>query len=304
MSVTSAYPVLKDEIRGDVGRDVALSRHTTWHIGGPASLFVRVDTLGSLKRALAICREHEVLWVVLGKGSNVLCSDDGFNGCVITLGGDFARVNVGEDGCLVAGAGARTSHVIDVARKAGLSGLEFLVGVPGTLGGALAMNAGSRDEWISSRLRDMVVLRPGEGVVRYGASDISWGYRESSLPSGEIILEATFELEPADPAVISHEMDRRLHRRKATQPIEVASCGSVFRNPERGSVAEMVEACGLKGYSVGDAQVSPKHANFIVNNGGARASDVLEVIRHVRDTVKEAYGTDLATEVKFLGFSS
>lgn len=166
------------------------------------------------------------------------------------------------------------------------------------------MDAGTRHEWIGQRLSDVVVLRPGEGLHRYPASEVEWGYRRTSIPTSEIVLEATLRLEPQDKARIASEMDQRLARRRRTQPMGKPSCGSVFRNPGTESVAKMLDECGLKGYSVGGASVSDTHANFIVNNGDATARDVIAVMGHMHDEVLEKRGVDLQPEVKFLGFSS
>lgn len=168
--------------------------------------------------------------------------------------------------------------------------------------GAVSMNAGTRTEWIGSLVEDVVTFDPASGIKHYAGSEIAWGYRECSLPRNEIILECVLKLKPAPKADIRERMERYLTRRKRTQPMGRASCGSVFRNPPDASVGKLIEDCGLKGFSVGGAEVSPVHANFIVNNGTASADDVAAVIRHVHGKVREAYGIELRPEVKFLGF--
>ena len=164
------------------------------------------------------------------------------------------------------------------------------------------MNAGTRNEWIGPLIEDVVTFDPASGIKHYAGSEIAWGYRECSLPRNEIILECVLKLKAAPKADIRERMERYLTRRKRTQPMGRASCGSVFRNPPDASVGKLIEDCGLKGFSVGGAEVSPVHANFIVNNGTASADDVAAVIRHVRGKVREAYGIELRPEVKFLGF--
>lgn len=295
---------LSGAVDADVRRDERLSRHTTYRIGGPAALFVAAHSYAALSRALAVLEAEGVEWVILGKGSNLLVADDGYDGCVILLDGQFARHTISDDATMTAGAGASLAQLVNVALKAGLSGLEPCVGIPGTLGGAVSMNAGTRREWIGERVRDVVVLRPGEGMHRYGGGEIEWGYRSTSLPTSEIILEATLSLEPSTPQAIAESMESRLALRRERQPLGAPSCGSVFRNPPDHSVGALIESCGLKGVSCGGAQISPEHANFIVNRGGATAADVITLLARAHDAVLERYGIDLACEVKLLGFGA
>ncbi|MBM6676841.1 UDP-N-acetylmuramate dehydrogenase [Olsenella uli] len=303
MSVFNAYMSLSGAVDADVSRDEPLSRRTSYRIGGPAALFVRVRDYAALVRTVEVLAEEHVRWVVLGKGSNVLADDAGYDGCVIVLDGDFTRVNVSaEDRTITAGAGAALSRVVNEALRASLSGLEPCAGIPGTLGGALSMNAGSRREWIGRRVRDLVVYRPGEGMHRYAGEEVEWGYRTTTLPTSEVILEATLQLMPAEKDAIAADMDARLRRRRQSQPLSLPSCGSVFRNPPDRSVGALIESCGLSGLTCGGAEISPTHANFIVNRGGARAADVLALITRAHDAVMGRYGIDLSPEVKFLGF--
>ena len=303
MSVSNAYLSLSGNINGMVQLDEPLSRHTSYRIGGPAALFVRANDYAALVRTLEVLRAEGVRWVLLGKGSNILADDAGYKGCVICLGDQFARINVSaEEGLITAGAGAALSRVVSEAMRASLAGLEPCAGIPGTLGGALSMDAGTRREWIGQRVRDLVVLRPGRGMFRYAGSEIDWGYRTTSLPGSEIILEATLALDRSDKDVIAIEMDERLHRRRNTQPLSFPSCGSVFRNPPDHSVGKLIEECGLSGLTQGGAQISTTQANFIVNTGNASAADVLALISRAHDAVLERHGVDLSCEVKFLGF--
>lgn len=304
MSVFNAYMTLSGAIDADVLRDERLSRHTTYRIGGPAALFVAAHSYAALARTVAVLAAEHVDWVIIGKGSNLLVSDRGYDGCVITLDDEFSRIAIGDDGSVTVGAGAALSKVVNEALKAGLSGLEFCVGIPGTAGGAISMDAGTRHEWIGRRVRDLVVLRPGEGLHRYQGSDVEWGYRSTSIPTSEIILEATLALEPGSRAEITADMEERLRRRREAQPLGAPSCGSVFRNPPERSAGILVESCGLKGASCGGAQISPEHANFIVNRGGATAADVIALIGRAHDEVLARYGVNLACEVKLLGFGA
>ena len=304
MSVANAYIALSGAIDGEVRRDVRMARHTTMHVGGPAALLVCVNTLEALRRTLDVLARESVSWCVLGKGSNVLVSDDGYDGCVIQLGREFRRVVVRDDEpTIICGAAVATAAVVSAALKQGLSGIECCAGIPGTIGGAISMNAGSRREWIGAVVDSLVCLHPGEGVVRYRGSDINWAYRSTSLAPDEIVLEATLTLRPSTREEVAHDMDARLAQRRRTQPCGLASCGSVWRNPKEGSVGKMIDDCGLKGTMSGGASISDLHANFIVNRGQASAADVMDLMRQSFAAVREAYGVELEPEVKFLGFS-
>lgn len=303
MSVFNAYMSLSGATDADVLRDEKLSRRTSYRIGGPARLLVLVHSYAALGKVVRVLAEEHVDWVILGKGSNVLASDAGYEGAVIVLDDEFSRVSVDAEGrSVTAGAGALLSRVVSEAAKAELTGLEFCVGIPGTVGGAVSMDAGTRREWIGQRVRDLVVYRPGEGLHRYEGHEIEWGYRGTSIPTSEIILEATLALERGEKARISADMESRLSRRRRTQPMGKPTCGSVFRNPPDASAGALIEECGCKGLSSGRAQVSYEHANFIVNNGGASAADVVSLIQLMHDSVLANRGIDLKCEVKLLGF--
>lgn len=306
MSVSNAYLALSGAVDADVVCGEKLSRRTSWRIGGPAAMLAVCHTPLALARVIETLGAQDVDWVVMGKGSNVLVADEGFDGCVIVLGREFSRIEVSPDDTTVtAGAAVALSRVVTEAMKASLSGLEFACGIPGTFGGAISMDAGTRREWMGPLVRSLVVLRPGTGLMRLEGKDVSWGYRWSGLGPADIVLEATLELRQGVREEISRDMEARLARRRATQPMGRPTCGSVFRNPlgQKGA-GELIEACGLKGHVVGGAQISKEHANFIVNNGRATAADVLALMRLMRDRVREATGVDLQPEVKFIGFAS
>ena len=304
MSLYNAYIALSGVVDADFSRNERLAHRTTWRIGGPAAMVAVCHTPAALVRTIEVLSAQEVEWVLMGKGSNLLVSDEGFDGCVIVLGREFSRMEVApEDGTITAGAAVLLSRVVSAAMKASLAGLEFACGIPGTLGGAISMDAGSRREWIGHRVQSLVTLKPGVGLCRHAGSDIEWGYRWTSLSAGEIVLEATLLLEAGEREAIAADMEGRLARRRATQPMGKPSCGSVFRNPAGDrTAAQLLDACGMKGYAQGGAQVSDMHANFILNNGTATAKDVLAVMRAMHDKVREVYGVDLQPEVKFLGF--
>ncbi len=304
MSVFNAYMTLSGATDAQVLKDERLAHHTSYRIGGPAALFVTAHSLTGLTKVLKVLKDEHVEWVILGKGSNILAADKGYDGCVIVLDKEFSRISVGEDGLVTAGAGALLSKVVNEALKASLSGLECCVGIPGTVGGAVSMDAGSRREWIGRRVRDLVVLRPGEGLHRYQGGEIEWGYRATSIPTSEIILEATFALEPGDRKEMAEDMDSRLRRRRSTQPMGKPTCGSVFKNPPDHSVGMLIDRCGLKGTERGGAQISTEHANFIVNNGSAKAADVVGLMGQAHESVMAKFGIDLQCEVKLLGFGA
>ena len=303
MSLYNAYLALSGAVDADITRDERMSHRTSYRIGGPAAMLAVCHSISALRRVIDVLGEQGVDWAVVGKGSNLLVADEGFDGCVIVLGRDFAHVEASaETETVCAGAAVPLSKVVSAAAKASLSGLEFACGIPGTLGGAISMDAGTRREWIGHRVESLVVLRPGEGLIRRRGSEVEWGYRWCGLGPSDIVLEATLALRRGDRDAIAADMEARFARRRSTQPMGKPSCGSVFRNPAgpRGA-ARLVEDCGLKGYAHGGAQVSDVHANFIVNNGSATAADVLSVMRTMHDRVREATGVDLQPEVKFLG---
>lgn len=303
MGLFNAIMSLSGAIDTDVIEDERMARHTSYRIGGRAALFVTCHSYHALRRCVDVLTRERVPWVIIGKGSNLLVSDSGYAGAVITLGREFSRTVLAEDGAtLTVGAGVILARLVNEALSRELAGLEFAVGIPGTVGGAVSMNAGTRDEWIGSLVDAVVTYKPGEGIRHYGHEDLAWGYRTTSLPRDEIILEAVLRLAPGKKADIRARMEQLLARRRRTQPIGSASCGSVFRNPAGMSVGKMIEDCGLKGFCIGGAEVSPLHANFIVNKGTASAADVASVITHVHEKVKETYGVELQPEVKFLGF--
>lgn len=300
MPVGEAYEALRGCIEGTVRLAEPMARHTTYRIGGPAALFVVADSLADLSHTFEQCEAQGLEWTILGKGSNVLVADTGYDGAVVTLGRDF-RKHALVDNTLRAGAGVVLAHLVQEAFAQGLSGLEFAVGVPGTLGGALAMNAGSAEEWIGGIVESVTLFVPGKGLVAMRGPEVSWGYRRSGLSSAGVIVESVLRMEPGDESRIRLTMEASLKRRRASQPMGMPSAGSVFVNPEGDSAGRLIESCGLKGFAVGGAVVSDVHANFIVNGGGASALDVVRLVRHVRSVVNDEHGIELKPEIRFLG---
>lgn len=293
----------EDDFNGEIRLDEAMSKHTSYRIGGPAKAYIMVNSIAALNAVLAACKGDDLPWVLVGKGSNLLVSDEGFSGAVITLAGEFRTWMFDEEANrVIVGAGTILSRLVQEVFHRGYSGMEFAVGTPGTVGGALRMNAGTKDDWIGSRVVSVTTYDPRAGLKRYAGSDVEWAYRKTSFSDDEIIVECELQLEPALSGNIHDRMRSLLERRKASQPLEYPSCGSVFKNPEGYSAGALIDEVGLKGTLCGGAQISEKHANFIVNKHNASASDVRTLIRTAQEKVKEHYGIELQPEVKFLGF--
>lgn len=300
MTLPDAASRLAAAVSGSARSSEPMARHTTFRIGGPAALYVQLDTLSDVAAALSILAEEDVPWVVVGKGSNLLVSDSGYEGAVLVLGREFKRHSF-EDGVLKAGAATVLGVLVQDAFHLGLTGLSWAVGIPGTLGGALAMNAGSRGGSIGEHVETVTLYDPAAGLRLVHGADVAWGYRRSGLAGRGIILEAALSVAEGDRAWIRAEMERNLKARKSSQPLSAPSAGSVFLNPEGDSAGRLIETAGCKGMRSGGAVVSPVHANFIVNAGGATASDVVRLVRKVQMTVKDVHGVDLRPEIRFLG---
>lgn len=300
MSVRDAGRRLADALAGEVRFDEPMARHTTYRIGGPADLFITCDTVTDLAEAVRVLGDEQIESTVIGRGSNLLVSDAGYRGAIIVLGREFkAHSVVGTR--VTCGAGCILAYVVRDAFSRGLAGMEFAVGIPGTVGGAIAMNAGTRGAWMGSVVESVTLHVPGVGLRRLAGADIPWEYRTSGLTAAGIIVEAVVRLEEADADRIRAEMERSLQRRKASQPLGIPSAGSVFKNPRGESAGRLIEAAGLKGTRLGGAQVSQVHANFIVNEGGATAADVVGLVRKVQMAVRDTHGIELEPEIRLLG---
>ncbi|MBB6673218.1 UDP-N-acetylmuramate dehydrogenase [Cohnella nanjingensis] len=286
---------------GSVTYGESLAKHTTWKIGGPADLFIVPNTREELSAALQALYRHGVPWTVLGRGSNTLVSDKGVRGAVIKLGGGFDEV--GFDGGLVtAGASYSFIKLSVMAGKEGLTGLEFAGGIPGTVGGAVYMNAGAHHSDVSRIFKSADIVWEDGTCGTYGKEQMNFGYRHSILHDRKgIVTEAAFDLVPGDRKEIAAMLASYKDRRLRTQPLQAACAGSVFRNPPNDHAARLIEAAGLKGAREGGAEVSLLHANFIVNQGGATAEDVLTLMRRVQRTVEDQFNIRLVPEVLLMG---
>ncbi len=285
---------------GGVEPGLPLSRFTTWRIGGPARYFCRVKTEAGLAEVLEAASTDAQPLAILGMGSNILVADEGFPGYVLRLEGQFLEVTV-EGERLTAGGGAALGGVCAAAARAGLSGIEAISGIPSSIGGAVRINAGAYGGEIFDVLETVRLLsRSGERRT-VAAAEISHGYRWSGLiETREIVACATLRLAPAPRGVIQAKTRAVSEKRRGALPSE-PNAGSVFKNPEGDYAGRLIEACGLKGERQGDALISPRHANVIVNTGTARAADVLVLMRKMRDAVREKFGVTLMPEVELLG---
>jgi len=283
-----------------VEHDVALARFTTIGTGGPARLFARPRTLADLEDALARAGEEGLPVAVVGLGSNLLVADEGVDAVVLRLEGELAAVEV-ESETLVAGGGAANAVALHAARNAGLAGFEFACAIPGTAGGGVRMNAGAYgSDWAGVMKRALVV--DGEGASWRTPSELGLSYRHSDLRGGQIVARVEFELLRGDPDEIKAKVKELNGLRKAAQPTNRRTFGSVFKNPDHElSAGRMLEACGLKGHRIGGAQISPKHANFIENADDARSDDAIALMAEARYRARERFGVLLEHEVRFLG---
>jgi UDP-N-acetylmuramate dehydrogenase len=285
---------------GAVEAGALLAPLTTWRIGGPARWLCRVRTEGALVRVLAAAARESLPVALLGMGSNVLVADEGFPGCVLRLEGEFLDVRV-EGERVRCGGGAPLGGVSATAARAGLSGVEAISGIPSSIGGAVRINAGAYGGEIFDVLESVRLVAPDGGAREVAAGEIPHGYRWTRLiETREIVTAAVLRLRPAPREEIAEKTRSVADRRRGALPSE-PNAGSVFRNPEGDFAGRLIEACGLKGERRGGAVVSPRHANVIVNTGGARASDVLALMRLMRGAVRSRFGVTLMPEVELLG---
>jgi UDP-N-acetylmuramate dehydrogenase len=279
---------------------VPLSRFTTLGTGGAARYFGRPETLAELEELLRWADTRGLAVTVVGLGSNTLVADEGVDALVLKLGGELARVSADDDG-LEAGGGAPLAVCLHRARAAGLGGIEFACAIPGTVGGGVWMNAGAYGGDVAGILESALVV-DANGSRRLTPAELGLSYRRSGLSAGEVVARARFRLERRDPAEIKSIVAGMQARRKAAQPTNKRTFGSVFKNPEHElSAGRMLEACGLRGYRLGGAQISPRHANFIENADSARSADALALMIEARRRALEQFGVELEHEVVLLG---
>ncbi len=279
---------------------VGLARYTTIGTGGPARWFAQPGTIEQLHESLVWAREHAAQVEVIGLGSNLLVHDAGVDALVLKLAGELAAARV-EHGVLVAGGGAANAVCLHRARAAGLGGFEFAAAIPGTAGGGVRMNAGAYGrDW-----RDVVTtatIVDADGPRTLGVDALGLSYRHSALRPGQVVAEVRFALVESSPEAVKTKVSELLAQRKASQPTNKRTFGSVFKNPESGAGAgRLIEECGLKGHQIGGALISPRHANFIENAGGATSAECIALMAEARRRVREQFGVELEHEVQFLG---
>ena len=293
---------LEKMVNGTCLLNEPMSRHTSYGIGGPAGAYITPRDRDDLRRILHFADEQNIRVFFIGSGSNLLVADEGLNGIVITLIKSFNKLEI--KGChIYAETGVMLGHMVKHCIKQKLTGLETMVGVPGTLGGALMMNAGAFGSEISNCLKNVDVMTLTGEIKQYSVKDIDFHYRHSSFKKDEIIMSANFVLKKATKQEIMNKRAKASAGRKETQPLRFRSAGSLFKNPKKDVAAGyLIDKAGLKGTHRGDAEISEKHANFFVNHGKANAEDVVFLIRLARKTVEKKFGINLELEVKTLGF--
>jgi UDP-N-acetylmuramate dehydrogenase len=278
-----------------------MKKHTSWRIGGPADYFVEPQGREELQAVVSFANLRRVPLTVIGNGSNLLVSEKGIRGIVLKIGSGLSRVSIIEKD-VVAEAGTKLSQLAAAARDSGLGGFEFSAGIPGTVGGAVIMNAGANGSSVGALVREVLLLNLEGHLIRRNGEELNFSYRSCALQRDPaIVVEAMFTCYPREKHLIQEEMERFIARRLSTQPLRLPNAGSVFRNPPGDSAGRLIEAAGLKGLRVGDAQISDLHANFIVNLGAATAEDVLTLIDKVRETVLVRNGVELLLEIKVVG---
>jgi UDP-N-acetylmuramate dehydrogenase len=297
--------LLRERFGERVAFGIPMARVTSFRVGGPAECVVHVQNVDDLGAALALARAHRLPVTLLGAGSNLLVRDGGIPGVILSFTQGFRAMGVRKEGereaVLWAEAGVKINQFLAFAQRSGWSGLEFLAGTPGTMGGAVVMNAGVAEREVKDALRELAFMAPDGTLHRRPREALDFRYRGVDLPEDSIICEMDFAVTRSEPAQVKAEMMKLLTRRKSTQPLSLPNAGSIFKNPPGDYAGRLIEKVGLKGARAGDAQISELHANFIVNLGRARAADILSLIDRARRRVHEATGVTLETEVRIVG---
>ena len=280
--------------------DAKMSEHIYFKVGGPVDILLTPDKVQQLRDTITICKDNNIPYYVIGNGSNLLVKDGGIRGVVIKLC-ELDKIECNGNK-IKAECGALLKDVSATATKANLTGFQFACGIPGSVGGAVFMNAGAYDGEISFVIESAEVLNENQEIIELSKEELNLGYRQSVvMQKGYVVISATFSLTPGDHDKIQGRVDELTHRREERQPLEYPSAGSTFKRPEGYFAGKLIEDAGLKGYTVGGACVSEKHAGFVINKSKGTAKDVLDVIHHVQDEVKRQFGVELHTEVRILG---
>ena len=285
-----------------IKKNVKLAPFTTFKIGGPAKYFFVANTKEDLIEAIKVAKKIKLPFFILGGGSNILVADEGFGGIVIRIKNQESRI---KNQTIYAEAGVLLANLVSATLNNNLTGLEWAIGIPGTVGGAICGNAGAFGESTSDIIEKVEVFDIDElGIKNYELSECKFGYRDSIFKKNKnlIILSVSLRLEKGEPKRIKEKMKEYLNYRRGNQPLNFSSAGSIFKNPQGVSAGELIEKCGLKGKKIGKAQISKNHANFILNLGGASAKDVKKLIKLAKQKVKNNFGVSLQEEICYLGF--
>lgn len=292
--------------KGVISYDVPLAPLTWYYIGGPAHILIEPHTSGDLVIAKSALDNNPMPVLVMGAGSNLLIADEGFPGAVLHLAGDFEEYSVDiERPSITSGAAVSLPKIVKEGARVGMAGIERLAGIPGSVGGAIFMNAGTHGEYIADLVIAVEILTESNEIVSLTPEECRFSYRTSRFQdAGEIIIGCELSGEKGNPDELMSEVEQRLERRRNSQPVDVPSCGCVFRNPEGDkSAGRLIDEAGLKGTKIGDAVISEKHANFIINDGNASAKDILSLMALARKIIHERTGITLEPEVRTAGFS-
>ncbi len=304
--MTSANDItLAEEIKGEILYSAPMSRYTSFGVGGAVDFLVFPADVEDLQKTLRWCRRQKLAYFILGNGTNLLVRDGGIRGMAISLSrgfGGITELERGEKDSLIhAGAGESLGRLVEFSREKSLAGMEWAAGIPGTVGGALFMNAGAFRGEMKDSLQSLQLMDPEGDVLEKGKEELSFSYRSLELKKGWIILGGNFRLPNGNPQTIRFRMEEILQKRAAKQPLHLPSAGSVFRNPSRVAAGKLIEEVGLKGTRLRDAQISEKHANFILNLGKARARDILTLAEWAKEKVFEEKGVKLEMEIQIIG---
>jgi UDP-N-acetylmuramate dehydrogenase len=290
-------------VDGKIQFSCSMADHTTFKVGGRIEALVNVEKMENLQEVVPFLQREGVPFFVLGRGSNLLVMDGDIPGVALELKGAFAAIQ--EQGCqeqvIMAGAGVSIGELLEFCRSKGHGGTEFLAGIPGTVGGASVMNAGAFGKDMSSLISGMEMVTPGGGLEEKDRSALSFSYRKLEIAEGGVVTRVRLKLEKSTTPEVAGKIKGYLRRRKQTQPLEYPSAGSIFRNPPEDHAGRLLEEAGLKGEKRGGAMISTKHANWIVNTGGASAQDILDLIAFARETVSEKTGIELELEIRVIG---
>ena len=278
-----------------------MKKHTTFRIGGEAEIFLNIEDLAQLQQVLPLLIEAEEPYFLLGNGSNLLVSDSGYKGTILHLSGEFTDVSI-RDNFVTVGAGVLLSTVAKMAAEKGMTGLEFAAGIPGTVGGAMVMNAGAYGGEMKQVVKTAMLMSPEGDLMSVSGEDMAFGYRTSRIKhSKDILLSVTLELAPGNRDDILATMNELAQKRREKQPLEYPSAGSTFKRPEGNFAGKLIMDCGLRGYQIGGAQVAEKHCGFVINKDQATAKDVSDLMKHIQKVVQKETGVLLEKEIIFLG---